>query len=256
MAVVLCPPSTADVATADLLGSAELSSAGQSQVDPASAFKAEPAAAAAESQAHPSYAEQAATFSADFKGLPWNVWGFFHPAPTLFAEAAARADVAVASGTVHPRDRGHLWEPSDMIARWLPRLEARMGGAWGAEALFSPPLPLPPSSDGQSHAMPAAAEAGAGAAEAGAGTGAGATRAGAGAATVRPPPPPLGAGQGGAASACDETAEELVLRPLCLDLGCGAGRDAVWAALRGWRVLALDSDARGLARCAAGNPTR
>ena len=40
-------------------------------------------------------------------------------------------------------------------------------------------------------------------------------------------------------------------RPLCVDLGCGAGRDAVYAALRGWRVLALDSDAKGLARCAA-----
>ena len=39
--------------------------------------------------------------------------------------------------------------------------------------------------------------------------------------------------------------------PLLVDLGCGAGRDAVYAALRGWRVLALDSDAKGLARCAA-----
>ena len=36
-----------------------------------------------------------------------------------------------------------------------------------------------------------------------------------------------------------------------VDLGCGAGRDAVFAAMRGWNVLALDSDAKGLARCAA-----
>ena len=40
-------------------------------------------------------------------------------------------------------------------------------------------------------------------------------------------------------------------RNVLVDLGCGAGRDAVFAALRGWHVLALDSDAKGLARCAA-----
>lgn len=37
----------------------------------------------------------------------------------------------------------------------------------------------------------------------------------------------------------------------CVDLGSGAGRDAVWAASRGWRVIAVDNDAKGLDRCAA-----
>lgn len=37
----------------------------------------------------------------------------------------------------------------------------------------------------------------------------------------------------------------------CVDFGAGAGRDAVWAASLGWNVLAIDNDARGLARCAA-----
>jgi hypothetical protein len=40
-------------------------------------------------------------------------------------------------------------------------------------------------------------------------------------------------------------------RPVCVDLGSGAGRDAVWAARRGWRVVALDSCAKATARCAA-----
>lgn len=38
--------------------------------------------------------------------------------------------------------------------------------------------------------------------------------------------------------------------PVCVDLGSGVGRDAVWAARRGWRVVALDCDLKGLARCA------
>lgn len=37
----------------------------------------------------------------------------------------------------------------------------------------------------------------------------------------------------------------------CVDLGSGAGRDAVWAASRGWHVIAIDNDAKGLDRCAA-----
>ena len=40
-------------------------------------------------------------------------------------------------------------------------------------------------------------------------------------------------------------------RAACVDLGCGAGRDAVWAASRGWRVVAIDNDKKGLARCEA-----
>lgn len=45
--------------------------------------------------------------------------------------------------------------------------------------------------------------------------------------------------------------ENSALRPTCVDLGSGAGRDAVWAASRGWNVVAIDNDARGLSRCAA-----
>ena len=45
--------------------------------------------------------------------------------------------------------------------------------------------------------------------------------------------------------------EKGALRPTCVDLGSGAGRDAVWAASRGWNVVAIDNDARGLSRCAA-----
>ena len=148
-----------------------------------------------------SYAEQARVFSADFKGLPWNVWGYFVPTASLFGEAARRAEVGVDTTAVHPRARGRLWEPSDMVARWIPRLEERMAKEWDVEALMS----LTSS------------------------------------AAVTDASPP----------AATETEAELMRRPLCLDMGCGAGRDAVWAALRGWRVLALDSDAKGLARCAA-----
>lgn len=39
-------------------------------------------------------------------------------------------------------------------------------------------------------------------------------------------------------------------RPTCVDFGSGAGRDAIWAASRGWNVVAIDNDPRGLARCA------
>ena len=38
-------------------------------------------------------------------------------------------------------------------------------------------------------------------------------------------------------------------RPTCLDVGSGAGRDAVWVASRGWNVVAIDNDKRGLDRC-------
>ena len=145
----------------------------------------------------PSPEEQARVFAADFKGLPWRVRAFFLPSPELFDAHARAAGVDVRSGEVHPRDRGHLWEPSDMVARWLPRLEARMARAWNAEALLAGASPSSPSPSPES-------------------------------------------------DLADETS-----RPLCVDVGCGAGRDAVWAAMRGWRVLALDSDARGLARCAA-----
>jgi SAM-dependent methyltransferase len=42
------------------------------------------------------------------------------------------------------------------------------------------------------------------------------------------------------------------LRPgAALDLGCGEGADAVWLALRGWRVTAVDISAVALARAAA-----
>ena len=36
-----------------------------------------------------------------------------------------------------------------------------------------------------------------------------------------------------------------------LDLGCGGGRDAVWLALRGWQVTAIDREKRALARAQA-----
>ncbi len=39
-------------------------------------------------------------------------------------------------------------------------------------------------------------------------------------------------------------------RPLrALDVGCGSGRDVIHLALRGWRVLGIDSMAKALARC-------
>ncbi|SIN94392.1 Methyltransferase domain-containing protein [Sulfurivirga caldicuralii] len=36
-----------------------------------------------------------------------------------------------------------------------------------------------------------------------------------------------------------------------LDLGCGGGRDAVWLAMQGWSVTAIDREARALARAEA-----
>lgn len=84
----------------------------------------------------PAYDVQAAVFNADFKGHPWNVWGFFVPTAQLFTEAAPRAGIEVQSGPTHPRERGRLWEPSDMVERWLPRLEQRMGVSWEATRFF------------------------------------------------------------------------------------------------------------------------
>ena len=92
---------------------------------------------------HPSYEEQAATFAADFKGLPWNVWGYFAPTASLFTEAApacaGSGGIAVESGVVHPRDRGRLWEPSDMVgggtsreSRWPTACES----AWFRQPLW------------------------------------------------------------------------------------------------------------------------
>lgn len=126
-----------------------------------------------------SYINQLSTFAADFKQRPWNVTFVFVANPGgedgLFDTVAKEACVEVQTGIVHPHEKGRLWEPSDMVARWLPRIEANV-----------------PSAE-------------------------------------------------------DEINKKRVL----VDLGCGAGRDAVFAALRGWHVLALDSDAKGLQRCAA-----
>ena len=138
----------------------------------------------ASSSSSSSHRAQIAKFRSDFKGLPWNVWGFFVASDALFERAAPAAGVDVLAGEVRPIDRGRLWEPSDLVARWLPRLEKRMRDAWDAAPAFDRP------------------------------------------------------------SSADVP---LASRPLLVDVGCGAGRDAVYAALRGWRVLALDSDAKGLA---------
>ena len=116
---------------------------------------------------------QLRVFAADFKSNPWRVESAFVPGDALFLEIATRAGARVASGAAPREARGRLWEPSDAVARWLPRIER--------------------------------------------------------------------------ATRTDDGASRNVL----VDLGCGAGRDAVFAALRGWYVLALDSDAKGLARCAA-----
>ena len=130
---------------------------------------------------------QLRVFAADFKSRPWRVENAFVPDPAfigtssepsqsadaLFLGIAQSAGVRVVAGAEPRQARGRLWEPSDAVARWLPRIER-------------------------------------------------ATR----------------TDDGG-------------FRNVLVDLGCGAGRDAVFAALRGWHVLALDSDAKGLARCAA-----
>ena len=117
----------------------------------------------------PSREEQARVFAADFKGLPWRVRAFFLPDPSLFDAHARAAGVDVRSGEVHPRDRGHLWEPSDMVARWLPRLEARMARAWNAEALLAArvpavpvPVPVPAPQPATSRTSPAASVRGRG----------------------------------------------------------------------------------------------
>ena len=116
---------------------------------------------------------QLRVFAADFKSNPWRVESAFVPGDALFLEIATRAGARVASGAAPREARGRLWEPSDAVARWLPRIERATR-----------------TDDGE-------------------------------------------------------------FRNVLVDLGCGAGRDAVFAALRGWHVLALDSDAKGLARCAA-----
>lgn len=47
------------------------------------------------------------------------------------------------------------------------------------------------------------------------------------------------------------------LRPgAALDLGCGAGDDAIWLAARGWRVTAVDLSATAVARVAERNLDR
>lgn len=150
------------------------------------------------------YRAQLAWFGADFKGNPWTMRGCIVGDDALFIDHAPAAGFPVAQGVVTPMRRGRLWEPSDNVARWLPKVEARMGpSSWGAGGLL-----LEGAGVGQSG-----------------GDG-------------------NGDGEGGEGDAGTEQG-----RPLCIDLGCGAGRDAVYAALRGWRVLALDSDAKGLARC-------
>ena len=130
---------------------------------------------------------QLRVFAADFKSRPWRVENAFVPDPAfigtssepsqsadaLFLGIAQSAGVRVVTGAEPREKRGRLWEPSDAVARWLPRIER-------------------------------------------------ATR-----------------------------TDDSTFRNVLVDLGCGAGRDAVFAALRGWYVLALDSDAKGLARCAA-----
>jgi len=42
-----------------------------------------------------------------------------------------------------------------------------------------------------------------------------------------------------------------VANATCVDLGCGSGRDAIFAASRGWNVVAIDNDKKALARCAS-----
>jgi len=150
----------------------------------------------------PSDADQAAVFFAEIKGRPnaWNVRAFLRLPRDR--ERLALAGVAIRRGAVAAIDRAHLWEPSDMIARWLPRLEREMAREWGAERAFARAGSPSPSSS--------------------------------------------------AAAAADGDPEaSSIARPVCVDLGSGAGRDAVWAARRGWRVVALDSCAKSTARCAA-----
>ena len=135
---------------------------------------------------------QLRVFAADFKSRPWRVESVFVPDPgssrfrdsrdSLFLGIAQSAGVDVVSGAVPRNERGRLWEPSDAVARWLPRIERLAREADAARG---------------------------------------------------------------------DTRLREATRNVLVDLGCGAGRDAVFAALRGWHVLALDSDAKGLARCAA-----
>ena len=135
---------------------------------------------------------QLRVFAADFKSRPWRVESVFVPDPgssrfrdsrdSLFLGIAQSAGVDVVSGAVPRNERGRLWEPSDAVARWLPRIERLAREADAARG---------------------------------------------------------------------DTRLREATRNVLVDLGCGAGRDAVFAALRGWYVLALDSDAKGLARCAA-----
>ena len=151
------------------------------------------------------YRAQLAWFGADFKGNPWTMRGCLVGHDALFIDHAPAAGFPVAQGVVTPMRRGRLWEPSDNVARWLPKVEARMGpSSWGAGGLLLEGAGVGPRDRADGN----------------------------------------GDGEGGEGDAGTEHG-----RPLCIDLGCGAGRDAVYAALRGWRVLALDSDAKGLARC-------
>ena len=157
------------------------------------------------------YRAQLAWFTADFKGNPWTLRGCVVGDDALFDDAAARSGFPVATGAVIPTARGRLWEPSDNVARWLPEVEARMAHRWGRGGRLL---------EGAARDEGASSE-------------------------------PSSSAASEPDDDDDDDDDDDATRPLCVDLGCGAGRDAVYAALRGWRVLALDSDAKGLARCAA-----
>ena len=78
---------------------------------------------------------QLRVFAADFKSRPWRVESVFVSDPgssrsrdsrdSLFLGIAQSAGVDVVSGAVPRNERGRLWEPSDAVARWLPRIERR-----------------------------------------------------------------------------------------------------------------------------------